>query len=150
MIPETVSLSLTANSKPGFIGNADELFAIAPIISSINKSLSRAIELWPQETLLSMPLAVSNGKDLFDLFYILVYPQAITTDRLTSGLIQINSNRDEVPNSFINFNGISNINGLINNIINPLNYFMDSINFFNFLGEKQKSKQEKKIKKEGK
>jgi hypothetical protein len=57
--------------------------------------------------------------EIFNLFYISVYPQAVVTDRLTAGFIQIADNRNEMPNSFIGVNNISNINSIINNIINP-------------------------------
>ena len=67
-------------------------------------------------------LNFSEYKDIFDLFFISVYPQAITTDRLTSGLIQITSTRNEIPNSFISSSQINNMNQIINNIINPINY----------------------------
>jgi hypothetical protein len=59
--------------------------------------------------------------DIFNLFYISVYPQAVITDRLTAGLVQISDNSNEMPNSFIGVNNISNMNSIINNIINPTN-----------------------------
>jgi hypothetical protein len=68
--------------------------------------------------------------DIFNLFYISVYPQAVVTDRLTAGLVQISDNRNEMPNSFIGVNNISNINSIINNIINPTD---DQSNIMNSL-----------------
>ena len=59
--------------------------------------------------------------EIFNLFYISVYPQAIITDRLTAGFIQIADNTNEIPNSFIGVNtsNMNSINSIINNIINP-------------------------------
>ena len=62
--------------------------------------------------------------EIFNLFYISVYPQAVATDRLTAGFVQIADNRNEIPNSFIGVNtstmsNINTINNIINNIINP-------------------------------
>lgn len=80
--------------------------------------------------------------DIFNLFYISVYPQAVVTDRLTAGFIQITDNRNEIPNSFIGqeciaflnlgevVNNTSSINSIINNIINPTN---DQSNMMNNL-----------------
>jgi hypothetical protein len=56
-------------------------------------------------------------ENIFNLFYISVYPQAIRTDRITSGIIQINSNGNEVYDSFISTS--NNFSDIINNLINP-------------------------------
>jgi len=56
-------------------------------------------------------------ESIFNLFYLSVYPQAIRTDRITSGIVQINSNGNEVLNSFISTS--NNLTEIINNLINP-------------------------------
>lgn len=56
-------------------------------------------------------------ENTFNLFYLSVYPQAIRTDYITSGIVQINSNGDEVLDSFINTS--NNFTQVINNLINP-------------------------------
>ena len=62
------------------------------------------------------------------LFYLSFYPQAVMTDRMSAGLIGLNSEGNEVTNSFIQISGSSsNLNrsnpfaNIFRNLINPSN-----------------------------
>ena len=58
---------------------------------------------------------------IVDLFYLSVYPQALSTDQQTAGIIQMNINGGEVNNSYINVQQTNLINNFLNNMINPDN-----------------------------
>lgn len=65
----------------------------------------------------------------FELFYILVYPQALMVDRRAAGIVRVEgSTGREIPGSFINFQ--MNQNFLTNNLINPFNNIINPLNNF--------------------
>jgi hypothetical protein len=60
-----------------------------------------------------------ENNNIFNLFFLSVYPQAVMTDRMTMGVVQVNpNNNSEINNTFV---GIS---GIIDNIINPNNGYV--------------------------
>ena len=71
-------------------------------------------------------LTYPEHQRLVALFYLSVYPQALMTDRATAGIIQTNSQGNEITNSFVqisntNFNPSNPFASLFANLINPPN-----------------------------
>jgi len=68
-------------------------------------------------------------ENTFNIFYQSVYRQAICTDRLTSGIVQIRSDGTEINDSFTSIS--NNFNQIINNLINPYLDVSNNINNLN-------------------
>jgi len=80
---------------------------------------------------------------IVELFYLSVYPQALMTDRVSAGFVQMNSQGHEIPNSFIgvsntNFNPSNPFASIFSNIINPPNIINPDISYNMIVNEQNR------------